>query len=1256
MKRILRTRVRMHSPLIAAKRFAYAPSLEHLEQRQLMAVDVIMEWNDLMLQASVNDYSIAAPEQAGPVKTSRAFAIVSGAMYDAFNSVENIGDQFTFTAKRGRGADSSTAVAQAAHDTLLALYPSQKPFFDSALNRTLDRVTNGAAENSGRRIGAEVAFEILKSRAKDGINAISTQGYTAKKLVGFHDVDPLHTDQGFYASSASSIRGFSIENPDVFSARSLDNGTAEGRLEFLQSSKYTLAYEELLALGGDGINSPTVRTDEETQLGLFWAYDGRPEIGTPPRLYNQILRTIAVQEGTSQAENARLFALVNIAMADAGLAAWNSKYDQELWRPILGIRGGEVDGNFDTVGSPNWTPLGAPASNPRPGETNFTPNFPSYVSGHATLGAAAFEMIENFFGRDSISFSFVSDELNGKTTDASGVVRPRVERSFDSLTEAKLENARSRIYLGIHWDFDSDEGIQMGDSIADYVYRHSLRSKIGPQSDPWNPPDRTHRHNGFDPEDVNNDGSVSPLDVLNIINALNSSKETSYVNHFMDVNDDGYFSPLDALQTIHRLNTPTDGLPSLLVERGPSLSGPTSGTRSYDGTGNNLMNSQWGSTDERLLRFSNADYGDKISTPAGSDRPSARTISNELADHVDEATPNDRDLSAYIYVWGQFIDHDLGLTKNAAPKESFPILVPTGDPQFDPNSSGTKVIPLNRSIYDTTTGTSTSNPREQITQVTSWIDGSMIYGSDSTRASALRSFAGGKMKSQSSPVGELLPLNTAGLTMANDAHRVPDAQLFLAGDIRANENVELTAMQLLFVREHNRIASEMAKAQPQFSDEQIYQKTREIVIAELQSITYNQWLPALVGSIAPYRGYNPRVNPGIANEFSTASYRLHSSINDDVEFFDNQGRPISFEYVNDAGQIVSVDGGVSLADAFFNPTLFKQTGVDGILKYAGSTKAEEIDNQVVGSLRNFLFGEPGQGGLDLASLNIQRGRDHGLADFNSMRVAYGLPRLTRFSQITADRDLQGKLAELYGNVDNIDAWVGLLAEDHVRGASVGPTSQRIIADQFQRVRDGDRFWYERVFSGRQLADLQSTTLEDVIERNTGITSLQENVFFFRAEVSGQVYLDANGNKVQDRRERAVPQVTIELLNDVGEVIERTQTDRMGRYRLTEIPETGDFQVRVVVPSGMESTSLALLDVHVISGEVSLNNRDFGVRSIALSGFSLASVSQDPNIAFQADLGRMADPMAIDIDKLAKQRDQQLRQAAIDRVMASFRRG
>lgn len=707
------------------------------------------------------------------------------------------------------------------------------------------------------------------------------------------------------------------------------------------------------------------------------------------------------------------------------------------------------------------------------------------------------------------------------------------------------------------------------------------------------------RHNSVDAEDVNDDGQCSPLDALVVINQLNGGANSS--TSFVDVNADGERTPMDALRVINRLNSGGSRQPSRPRnpdrQPQPPVPSPPLESRSFDGTGNNLTHPEWGSTDEQLLRISVAEYEDGISSPAGTDRPSPREISNALVAHSEDSTPNDRDLTAYIYVWGQFLDHDLDLTKGVSPAEMFNIPVPAGDPEFDLNNTGDQIIPLNRSIYDPTTGTSgVENPRQQINQISAWIDGSMVYGSDTERAAALRTFTGGKLTVRTTEVGNLLPLNDQSLPNANDAHRVADDQLFLAGDVRVNENIELTSLHTLFAREHNRLAEQIAASNPQLTDEEIYQQARALVIAEIQVVTYKEWLPALLGSqsVRPYLGYNPNVNPGIANEFSTAAFRLHSTINDDVEFFDNEGRPITFDYLSDAGERVTVDGEISLAEAFFNPTLLKQIGVDGILKYAASTHAEELDNQLVDSLRNFLFGPPGHGGLDLASLNIQRGRDHGLADYNSVREAYGLPRVTSFDQITSDEGLQQQLSELYGSADNIDLWVGGLAEDHVPGSSTGPLLGRIIADQFERLRDGDRFWYQRAFSGEQLAKLERTTLSDIIERNTGVQNLQDNVFFFKAEVSGQVFSDLNGNGRQDRREINLAGITVELLNDEGDVIAATVTDRNGRYRFDEFKETGDYRIQLVVPAGKWATTDAAYEFLIATGDVRLRGRNFGI--------------------------------------------------------------
>jgi peroxidase len=600
----------------------------------------------------------------------------------------------------------------------------------------------------------------------------------------------------------------------------------------------------------------------------------------------------------------------------------------------------------------------------------------------------------------------------------------------------------------------------------------------------------------------------------------------------------------------------------------PSIPTTTVAPRSIDGTGNNLTNTELGSTGEQLLREAPADYGNGIDSLAGADRPSPRVISDTIVAHSSEDTTSDRQLSAYIYVWGQFLDHDIDLTEpptSGAVSANIP--VPVGDPNFDPTGTGTQTIAFTRSRYDATTGTSADNPRQQI--------------NDQTTADSLRTFQGGLLRTSA---GNMLPMDSAGN--------------FLAGDVRANENIELTSMQTLFMREHNYWAGKIAAANPKLTDEQIYQQARSIVIAEIQSITYNQWLPALLGNNAlpKYQGYDPTVNPDIANEFSTAAFRLgHSLINDDVEFFGNNGTAVRDE--------------VSLKDAFFNPSLLESTGIDGILKYAASTQSEELDNQIVDSLRNFLFGEPGQGGLDLASLNIQRGRDHGLADYNTVRAAYGLPRVTSFAEITSDPVLQQKLQDLYGSVDNIDLWVGALAEDHVAGASTGPLIKAVLSDQFERLRDGDRYWFENIYSGRQLAQLESTTLADVIRRNTTTTNLQNNVFFMRATVSGQV-LANTGTSRFGFRVTGVPNATVNLVNGDGDVVATTQTGRDGRYRFTNIGETGNYQVVVTAPAGFQLVSGGTQSVAITRGDVVMQGVNFGLRLVnrLFSGSPLAATS------------------------------------------------
>lgn len=495
-----------------------------------------------------------------------------------------------------------------------------------------------------------------------------------------------------------------------------------------------------------------------------------------------------------------------------------------------------------------------------------------------------------------------------------------------------------------------------------------------------------------------------------------------------------------------------------------------------DGTGNNLSDPDLGSTNELLIRLVSAEYGDGISTPAGEDRPSAREISNVIAAQT-ELTTNDRGLTDLVWLWGQFIDHDLDLTEGADPAEPFNIAVPSDDALFDPEGTGEIEIGLNRSIYDTDTGDEAGDPRQQINQITAFLDGSVVYGSDEERAAALRTFEGGKLKTSA---GDLLPFNEEGFENAGGTSDT----LFLAGDVRANENAALTAMHTVWVREHNRLADSIAAENPGLTDEEIYQQARAIVRAELQVITYNEFLPALLGedALSDYEGYDPNVDPSISNLFSTAAYRLgHSMLPTELLRLNNDGT-------------TAAEGNLSLQEAFFAPQELIDNGVDSLLLGAANQQTQEIDNMIIDDVRNFLFGAPGQGGFDLASLNIQRGRDHGLADYNQARIDLGLEPVTSFDEITSDPELAAELEALYGDVNNIDAWVGGLAEDHVEGSSVGELMQTVLIDQFERIRDGDRFWYENILSHREIVAVESTTLSEVIMRNTNVEGLSENAF------------------------------------------------------------------------------------------------------------------------------------------------------------------
>jgi hypothetical protein len=499
--------------------------------------------------------------------------------------------------------------------------------------------------------------------------------------------------------------------------------------------------------------------------------------------------------------------------------------------------------------------------------------------------------------------------------------------------------------------------------------------------------------------------------------------------------------------------------------------------RSIDGSGNNVEIPQLGAAGTPLVRQVASDYADGVSQLAGANKLSARAISNLVNQQPATEQPNRIGASDFVWQWGQFLDHDIDLTSGADPVELASILIPAGDPHFDPLNSGSMVMQFERSVYDPDTGTGADNPRQQLNMITTWIDASNVYGSDETRAAALRTNDGtGKLKT--SP-GDLLPFNLDGLPNAGSTE--PD--LFLAGDERANEQAALTSLHVLFVREHNRLAENIRARQPEYTGEQIYQRARRIVGAQIQAITYNEFLPVLLGpgAIAPYAGYDASIDPSICNVFSTALYRFgHSSLSS------------TLLRVNEFGDVIEY-GHLPLKDAFFAPTkLIDEGGIEPLLRGLSRQVHEDVDVFVVDDVRNMLFGAPGSGGFDLAALNIQRGRDHGLPSYNETRVSYGLAPAQSWEDISSDADVQARLASAYATVDDVEVWVGALAEDHMSGM-VGELTFWAMTKQFESLRDGDRFWYQRTLTTAEL--LEVTSLASIIRRNTTIgDEIQNNVF------------------------------------------------------------------------------------------------------------------------------------------------------------------
>jgi Animal haem peroxidase len=558
--------------------------------------------------------------------------------------------------------------------------------------------------------------------------------------------------------------------------------------------------------------------------------------------------------------------------------------------------------------------------------------------------------------------------------------------------------------------------------------------------------------------------------------------------------------------------------------------------RSLDGSGNNVQHPDWGKTFTQYLRVAPTNYADDISAP--STGPSARYISNRIFNDEGQNLFSENGVTQWAWTWGQFLDHTFGL-RDETPAENLPIPFDKTDP-LEEFQDDLGTIDFARTPAAPGTGTSKQNPRQQINTVSSYIDAFSVYGGTDARLEWLRT---GPVDGNMANNGPTLMLTKDGYLPRADARgnaaTAPPMDLMgalmgtptkavEAGDVRANENIALTAVHTLFAREHNRIVGLLPA---NLSSEQKFQIARRVVGAEEQYITYNEFLPALGVRLPYYRGYDPSVNASLSTEFATVGYRVHSMVHGEFDIdvpagtysasllttFANEG--IDVETAADG----TVELTVPLTLAFGNPDLLQQIGEGPLVKGLASESQYKNDEQIDNSMRSVLFQIPKPGSTqpcgepvinpncfldvsDLGAIDVQRGRDHGIPYYNDLRKAYGLSPVRSFTDITGEStdqfphgttintpgildfvklfDINGnpialgsddaqedavvgvrrttlaaRLKAIYGDVNKVDAFTGMVSEKHVAGTEFGPLQLAMWTKQFAALRDGDRFFY-----------------------------------------------------------------------------------------------------------------------------------------------------------------------------------------------------
>jgi hypothetical protein len=434
-----------------------------------LAADVITDWDNVSINAVKTDTGNPATTMPGPGWSSRNMAMVTTAMSDA---VDSAASSFAYTpyaySRLTPTASPTAAAAQAAHDVLVSLYPAQQATFDTALNDSLAGIT-GQALTDGRALGAAAASAMIARRTNDGSG--TSVAYTPQSGLGHYQLQPGQVAWGpnwgavtpFVLSAAQET-----DNENLIAAKVdalVPGAPSMTSTQFLSSPAFANAFNQVMSLGAA---TGSTRTQAQTDIGHFWAYDVG-NLGPPPVLYNQVVQTIAAQQHNTLTQDARLFALANMAMADVGIVCWQAKYNYDFFRPITAAQEGAqlaaINPGITNV-NPSWTPLGAPngiiGSSTFPNNAPFTPPFPSFTSGHASFGGALFTTLADFYGTDNMNFTLSSDNI------------PGVLESFTKFSDAAAQNAESRIYLGIHWQFDADIGVASGEMVGNDVFNGAL--------------------------------------------------------------------------------------------------------------------------------------------------------------------------------------------------------------------------------------------------------------------------------------------------------------------------------------------------------------------------------------------------------------------------------------------------------------------------------------------------------------------------------------------------------------------------------------------------------------------------------------------------------------------------------------------------------------------------------------------------------------------------------------------------------------